>query len=113
MERAFGKFIEEAVTAAADKAIPTSVNHAFITAVDQAVKEKAEEIEKIMEKKLDRAIRKNELEANLDAVNFVTSKSNFFLSLKRALTYAMLGDLYDWTTLSCDRRPVPLPSPTR
>ncbi|KAG9511743.1 hypothetical protein KCV07_g9953, partial [Aureobasidium melanogenum] len=78
MEKAFGEFIENAVTAAVNNAIPTSVNHAFVTAVDQAVKEKmkelepaiemrvAKKIESAMEKKIKRAIRKAELEERLE-----------------------------------------------
>ncbi|KAG9584116.1 DNA glycosylase, partial [Aureobasidium melanogenum] len=78
MEKAFGEFIENAVTAAVDKAIPASVNHAFVTAVEQAVKEKmkelepaiekrvAKEIESAIEKRVKRAIRKAELEERLE-----------------------------------------------
>ncbi|KAK6007867.1 hypothetical protein QM012_004681 [Aureobasidium pullulans] len=89
MEKAFVEAIEKAVTGAVEKAIPTTINQNFHAAVDQAVKDKLDEIEKVMEKKfkrkvdeiekdmekkLKRATRKAELRENLDAAKIMVGE---------------------------------------
>ncbi|KAH0366240.1 hypothetical protein KCU65_g5521, partial [Aureobasidium melanogenum] len=79
MEKALNEAVEKAVTAAVNKAVPAAINQNFNAAVDEAVKEKMKEAEAAMEKKLKRGIRKNELEANLDAAIYMVRERRYLL----------------------------------